>query len=140
MGALEFKALKEVDKILDLSQLRGYPALLLGYMAVEKKSRGKGFGKWICKYSIGLAIEFSKKIGCGYVYLQTDEHKIGFYEKLDFVTSGKRIPLVEFGCTEGYLQKSYIKLFLNMFLLDKVLRLLNSLRIRMHQNNQYNRH
>jgi GNAT superfamily N-acetyltransferase len=89
MGALEVKKLRESDKMEAAPQLTQYPALLLGNMGVEKKFRCRGIGKWICQFCIGLAIENSTKIACGYVFLQSDNKKRGFYEKLDFVSSGK---------------------------------------------------
>jgi GNAT superfamily N-acetyltransferase len=90
MGALEVKRMKKTDKLQEeASQLISYPALLLGNMGVDRKFQRQGIGKWICKYCIGFAIEFSKKIACGYVYLQSNNEKKEFYKKLDFVTSGK---------------------------------------------------
>jgi GNAT superfamily N-acetyltransferase len=88
MAGLEVKRLSETEKIEKIG-LISYPALLLGYMGVEKKFRDKGIGKWICRFCVGLAIELSTKIACGYVALQTTIDKRVFYEKLDFVSSGE---------------------------------------------------
>ena len=89
MAGLEIKRLIDGDKISDVSQLRSYPALLLGFMGVDKKFRCKKIGSWICKHCIGFAVGLSTKIGCGYVVLQTNTANRGFYEKFDFITSGE---------------------------------------------------
>ena len=88
MKSIEIGKLNKVDK-LDVSHLPSYPAILLGYLGVEKKFRGKGIGSCICQYCIGFAIDSSKTIGCGYVVLQTTTTTRAFYDRLDFVTSGK---------------------------------------------------
>lgn len=87
MKSIEVGKLRQGDQ-LDVSHLPSYPAILLGYLGVEKKFRGKGIGSCICKYCIGFAIDSSKTIGCGYVVLQTTSTTRVFYDRLDFVTSG----------------------------------------------------
>jgi GNAT superfamily N-acetyltransferase len=89
MGVIDAKKLTEGEQVETASNLRSYPGLLLGYMGVDRRYRKKGLGKWICDYCIGLAIEWSDKIGCGYVFLETSENKKQFYEKVGFITSGK---------------------------------------------------
>jgi GNAT superfamily N-acetyltransferase len=54
------------------------PALLLGRLAVDKKSRGKGIGTSLCKFAIGLAVEISGAIGCRYVALHTLPDRVSF--------------------------------------------------------------
>lgn len=61
-----------------------YPALLLGRLGVHNDYRGRNVGYAICLWTIGLAKELSKKIGCRFVVLLTEQSKIGFYKKCGF--------------------------------------------------------
>jgi predicted N-acetyltransferase YhbS len=48
-----------------------YPALLLGRLGVHNEYRGRNIGHSICLWTIGLAKELSKKVGCRFVVLLT---------------------------------------------------------------------
>jgi len=61
-----------------------YPSLLIGRLGVDNNWRKKGIGGYICDWCTGLALEFSTKIGCRYVILQTSEENIEFYKKCGF--------------------------------------------------------
>ena len=63
---------------------RRYPALLLGRLGVDNRYRNRNIGHCICLWSIGLAKELSKKVGCRFVVLMTNQSKVGFYLKSGF--------------------------------------------------------
>jgi hypothetical protein len=61
-----------------------YPALLLGRLGVHNGYRHRHVGLSICLWTIGLAKELSRKIGCRFVVLLTSPTKVGFYQKCGF--------------------------------------------------------
>jgi GNAT superfamily N-acetyltransferase len=117
MGALEVKKLKEQDRIESVPQLIAYPAVLVGNMGLDIDFRKKGLGRWIVNYFIGQILDYSKEIGCGYVFLQTNEDKRGFYEKLHFVTSGKLDNKGRMWMHRRIFAKIYLAQFLNLCVL-----------------------
>jgi len=66
-----------------------YPALLLGRLGVHNDYRKRNIGRSICLWTIGLATEFSKKVGCRFVIVLTSPEIISFYEKCGFVICPK---------------------------------------------------
>lgn len=61
-----------------------YPALILTHVAIDKKFRNNGFGRFIIKWVIGFGRVESKKIGCRYIALFA-HNKIDFYLKNNFI-------------------------------------------------------
>ncbi len=85
-GTIEVENLIERDREL---RRNSYPALLLGNMGIDQKFRSRGFGTMMYKYFENMAIEAGKKIGFGYIYLQTNWKKKSFYESFGFITTVK---------------------------------------------------
>jgi len=56
-----------------VTRKKHYPALLLGRLGVHNDYRGRNVGYSICLWTIGLAKELSKKIGCRFVVLLTEQ-------------------------------------------------------------------
>ncbi len=67
----------------DIYLLR-YPSLLIGRLGVDNNWRKKGIGSYICDWCVGLAMEFSNRLGCRYVILETLEENFEFYKKCGF--------------------------------------------------------
>ena len=61
-----------------------YPALLLGRLGVHNDHRGRHVGLCICLWTIGLAKEMARRVGCRFVVLLTSPMKVGFYQKCGF--------------------------------------------------------
>lgn len=80
MGAIEVKETRLPRR----SREKDYPALLLGRLGVHNDYRHRNIGRSICSWTIGLANEFSKKLGCKFVVLLTAQNKVSFYTKCGF--------------------------------------------------------
>jgi predicted GNAT family N-acyltransferase len=61
-----------------------YPCLFIGRLATSNDLRHKDIGTYLAKWSTGLALEISEKIGCRYVVLQAKESKVKFYSSIGF--------------------------------------------------------
>lgn len=57
----------------------------IGRLAVKKEKRGQGIGKEVCRFIIGLCRERGYKR----VWLNSQLHAVGFYEKLGFSRRGE---------------------------------------------------
>ena len=57
----------------------------IGRLAVKKSERGRGIGKEICRF----IIEFCRERGYKRVWLNSQLHAVGFYEKLGFSRRGE---------------------------------------------------
>lgn len=57
----------------------------IGRLAVKKSERGKGIGREICLY----IIDYCRENGYDRVWLNSQLHAVGFYEKLGFVKRGE---------------------------------------------------
>ena len=57
----------------------------IGRLAVKKSERGRGIGKEICR----CIIEFCRERGYKRVWLNSQLHAVGFYEKLGFSRRGE---------------------------------------------------
>ena len=57
----------------------------VGRFAVRKDQRGKGIGRDICHFVIDLC----KEKGCSRIWLNSQLHAVGFYEKLGFRRRGE---------------------------------------------------
>ena len=76
---------RRIDKRFKESiSLKFYPSLLIGRLAVGNNWRRKGVGKYLCDWSLGVAITLSEKVGCRYVIVETDQNNVNFYENCDF--------------------------------------------------------
>ncbi len=56
----------------------------LGRLAVEKSHRKKGIGLSVCQYMV----DYCLKEGYTYIWLNSQLHAVGFYEKLGFQKVG----------------------------------------------------
>jgi predicted GNAT family N-acyltransferase len=75
---------KRIEKNAEPISLRFYPCLLIGRLAVANDWRKLDIGKFLSEWCIGLSLEFSEKVGCRYVALETRENKVTFYSKCGF--------------------------------------------------------
>ncbi len=57
----------------------------IGRLAVKKNERGKGIGKEICRF----IIDHCRQRGYKRIWLNSQLHAVGFYEKLGFVPRGE---------------------------------------------------
>ena len=82
MSSISAKRLEKKDK--KPIHLSFYPCLLIGRLASDNGFRKKGVGKYLAKWSTGLALDLSEHIGCRYVALETNDKKVNFYSKCGF--------------------------------------------------------
>jgi len=83
MGSISVKQTKLRLKSYD-DKVR-YPAMLLGRLGVDNKFRRRAIGKCMCKWSIGLAENLSKEVGCRFIVLVTkSESRVKFYKDCGF--------------------------------------------------------
>ena len=78
MFVIKEKKLTKEDQVKD-SPFSSYPAILLGQMCVDKQYRGRDIGKHICKFSLGVVSNISKRVGCMCLVLHTNESKRDYY-------------------------------------------------------------
>lgn len=64
--------------------IKYFPALVLGRLAVENEFRDRNVGAHICLWCLGLAKELSKKVGCRLVVVLTEAEVVDFYKKCSF--------------------------------------------------------
>ncbi len=57
----------------------------IGRLAVKKMCRGNGVGSAVCRF----IIDYCKQEGYGRIWLNSQLHAVGFYEKLGFVPKGE---------------------------------------------------
>ncbi len=57
----------------------------IGRLAVKKSHRGQGIGKEICRF----IIDHCRSLGHRRVWLNSQLHAVGFYEKLGFIPCGE---------------------------------------------------
>ncbi|CUR51337.1 putative acetyltransferase (GNAT) family protein [Nitrosotalea devaniterrae] len=89
MFSISVEQLATDEKVSVATPLR-YPSMLLGQLGVDKKYRGNGIAKEICKFCLGLAQDVGEKVACRYIVLQTNEKRTKLYEDYDFVRSPKK--------------------------------------------------
>ncbi len=56
----------------------------IGRLAVRKSCRGRGIGSDICRF----IIDYCDNNQCGYIWLNSQLHAVGFYKKLGFSEEG----------------------------------------------------
>jgi len=82
--------IKEAPSLLSFkTEIRNYPALLIGQLAVHNNYRGRHVGRSICLFCLETAKRLSKEIGCKLVVVFTEEGHDGFYEKCGFQVISK---------------------------------------------------
>ena len=86
MAGISISQIKAEEKVEGVD-LRNYPALLLGRLAVDNQLWGKDLGSYLCKWSLGLARKVSQEVGCRYVALHARGAVVSFYAKNGFVVS-----------------------------------------------------
>jgi predicted N-acetyltransferase YhbS len=69
---------------LDRKQPSKRPALLLGRLGVHNDFRDRNVGSALCRWTIGLGNELSKRVGSKSVVLLTVQAKVEFYKKCGF--------------------------------------------------------
>jgi len=60
------------------------PALKIGRMAVDEKFQGKGIGKSIIQFAIGIVEKMNALVGCRFLTVDAKTGARGFYEKIGF--------------------------------------------------------
>jgi len=68
-------------------EIKNYPALLLGRLAVDKGFWNKDVGSYVCRWCLGLARRLSQEVGCRCLALHAHHTVISFYTKNGFVVS-----------------------------------------------------
>jgi len=64
--------------------IKTYPALYVGRLAVDNQYRKRKIGRFITQWCIGFALNISEQVGCRYITLHTTKPRIPFYEKCNF--------------------------------------------------------
>lgn len=88
MSAISIEDLESSEQVNHATPIR-YPALLIGQLGVDTRYRGRGIGKEICNFCLGLAQVVGESVSCRYVTLQTNENKTALYEHMKFTKSPK---------------------------------------------------
>ncbi len=57
----------------------------IGRLAVKKAFRGQGVGTAVCRF----AMDYCLAQGCTYIWLNSQRHAMGFYQKLGFCPHGE---------------------------------------------------
>ena len=60
------------------------PALKIAQLAVDRRFAGRGLGKYLIGFVVGLAVQFRSVFGCRYVTLDSEPHLAGWYESQGF--------------------------------------------------------
>lgn len=89
MSSIQTKKLEAVEHVPDAHAIYSYPVVLLGQLGVDREHRHQGIGSMMINFCVGLAQEFSGRIGCRYVVLQTSQDRTELYRKLRFIQSSK---------------------------------------------------
>lgn len=65
-------------------EIKYFPALLIGRLAVHNEFRDRNVGANICLWCLGFARELSKKVGCRLIVVLTEGKIVDFYKKCNF--------------------------------------------------------
>ena len=90
MFAINTNKLSKGEVVKKAGDIRSYPSVLLGQLGVDKQFRHRRIAYWIGQHFTGLTRKISQKIGCRYIVLQTDQHRVDLYKALHFVQSPKK--------------------------------------------------
>jgi GNAT superfamily N-acetyltransferase len=84
--SIEIKGKAKTTLIKAGKRQKTYPALKIGRLGIDKRYQGKGFGSFIIKHTLGLALTHSEKIGCRYVTVDAYNRDIplSFYSRNGF--------------------------------------------------------
>ena len=66
------------------TDIRDYPALMIGRLATDNTYRGRHIGLNISLWCVSKAKQLSKEIGCRLIIILTNEKKSNFYENCGF--------------------------------------------------------
>ena len=63
-----------------------WPALLIGYLGVDKRYRGRGLGDHLLNFALGEAQLLGERVGCKFLVADVfpEEHAIAMYERNGF--------------------------------------------------------
>lgn len=64
--------------------LKSYPAVKIGRLAVNKKFKGRNYGKSIISFLIDSFLN-NNKTGCRFITVDAYQKSLGFYEKAGFI-------------------------------------------------------
>lgn len=81
LAASEIK-LKESER--SIKNLKVFPSLKLARFAIQSQYQGKGLGKDIIKFVVGLVIQLNVYIGCRFILVDALPESTDFYRKLGF--------------------------------------------------------
>ena len=77
---------------------KDFPAIKIARLATANAYAGRHVGTFMVQYAVGMALEFSKKIGCRFVTVDALPNSVKFYEGLNFIrnledVSGKNVSM-----------------------------------------------
>ncbi|HIH19734.1 TPA: GNAT family N-acetyltransferase [Candidatus Micrarchaeota archaeon] len=93
-----FSLCSDAIKLSDLEEIaefgvdkthQDYPAIKIARLATSASYKGRHIGMFMVKYVIGMALEFSKKIGCRFVTVDSMPNSVEFYQRLNFIKNLK---------------------------------------------------
>ena len=82
MGQIEVKQTDVKPKL--ETNIRDYPALMIGRLATDNNYRGRHVGSNITLWCLSKAKQLSTEVGCKLVIILTNEQKFRFYEGCGF--------------------------------------------------------
>ena len=65
-------------------EIKNFPALLIGRLAVHNNYRDRHVGRIICLWCLDIARELSREVGCRLVVVLTEGKPVEFYKKSGF--------------------------------------------------------
>ena len=79
-------------------QHKDFPAVKIARLATSASHKKRRIGTIMVKYIIGMALEFSKKIGCRFITVDAYPNSVDFYMRLKFIKnlkdgSGKNVSM-----------------------------------------------
>ena len=76
--------LRQLEKRFSEYHIEGYPSILIGRLAIEKKWQRKGIGRFLISKIIKNAVKSSEQFGIRLVVVQAKKDAFEVYEKLGF--------------------------------------------------------
>lgn len=83
MDSLRIKGMEEEDNI-GYEKIEYYPAIKIGQLCVNEENENEGIGSFMLKLICGIGLEFSDKIGCRFLTVNTIPNARTWYEKYGF--------------------------------------------------------
>jgi len=87
--AIKLSDSEEVDEFGVDKTHPDYPAIKIARLATATSYKGRKIGRFMVKYVVGMALEFSKKIGCRFITVDSMPNSVEFYKRLNFVKNLK---------------------------------------------------